>query len=256
MGSRPGVADPAAGAEEGPKRMVTVRGFAAGQTAVSRAQFAAFAKASSYVTDAERLGGCFVSAGDQWSFQPQASWRKPGVTQADNHPAVCLTWNDARAYVDWLREQTKQRYRLLSEAEREYAARAGSTDAYWWGDTVTPDQANFNGVGAVSKGARPAAPPKGTVAVKQHAANPFGLYNVHGNVWEWVQDCQHPNYTGAPADGSAWSQDCTGSKRGLRGGSWISPATALRSASRNWLEPDMPANVNGFRVARDAAVVR
>ena len=251
MGSQQGAADPAAASGESPQHMVSVRAFGAGQGAVSRAQFAAFAKAKSYQTDAERLGGCFVSTGDKWDFQAQASWRKPGIAQGDSHPAVCITWNDAQAYVDWLRELTRQNYRLLSEAEREYAARGGSMDAYAWGNAISLDQANFNGDGAVQKpGSKPAAR-KTTVPVKQFAPNAFGLYNLHGNVWEWVQDCQHNGYAGAPADGTSWSTGCSGSQRGVRGGAWTSPAPALRSATRNWLEPDMPTHANGFRVARD-----
>lgn len=237
---------PGADASEGPQHTVLVRGFAMGQDVVTRAQFADFVKATRYQTDAERLGGCIARAGDTWGFQAQRSWRDAGFAQTDDHPAVCVSWNDAQAYVAWLATITNGKYRLPSEAEWEYAARAGSTGAYWWGDTASMEQANFLGTPTGKTAWRQA-----TVPIKQFAANPFGLYNVHGNVWEWVQDCQHNNYKTAPINGEAWTTRCASTRRGARGGDWLSPPSMLRSARRSWFEPDLPSFAGGFRIALD-----
>ena len=181
-------------------------------------------------------------------MEPQLNWRNPGFQQADDHPAVCTSWNDAQAYLVWLNTTTRQAYRLLSEAEREYATRAGSATAYWWGDSITRAQANYNTSASATDAA---ASRKATVAVNQFGANAMGLYNVHGNVSEWVQDCQHDNYQAAPSDGSAWTQKCVSTKRMMRGGGWVSDAAGLRSASRAAFAADLPSQNGGFRVARN-----
>ena len=247
MGSGP-TQGGAADGRESPQHKVQVRGFAAGRFAVTRGQFAEFVKATKHQTDAERTGGCFALLASGWGIQAQWNWRNPGFKQTDDHPAVCVSWNDTRAYASWLSSSTGQKYRLLTEAEREYATRAGSTTAYWWGDAISPEQANYN---ASATHADKAAWRKATVAVNQFAANPMGLYQVHGNVWEWVQDCQHDNYNEAPTDGSGWTQKCVSNKRMMRGGGWVSDAAGLRSANRAWFAADLPSHGGGFRVARD-----
>ena len=127
-----------------------------------------------------------------------------------NRPVVNVSWDDVKAYVDWLTGKTGEEYRLLSEAEWEYVARAGTRTAYWWGDDFGQNRANCHGCG---DSYRPTAP------VGSFSANPFGLHDVHGNVWEWVEDCWNDSYDGAPSDGSAWeSGNCE--RRVLRGGSW------------------------------------
>jgi formylglycine-generating enzyme required for sulfatase activity len=151
-------------------------------------------------------------------------------------PVINVDWEDAKAYAAWLAVQTGQPYRLLSEAEWEYACRAGTTTRHWWGDGITPENADADG-SAVGK----------TIEVGSYPANPFGLYDTHGNVWEWVEDCLNESYTGAPTDGSAWtSGDC--SNRVLRGGSSAYPLECYRSASRNC--SDCGGSNFGFRVAR------
>lgn len=249
MGS--GAGTPGADASESPSHVVTVNSFLMGQDAVTRGQFSAFVTAANYQSDAERLGGCIGLAGDTWEFKPKITWRRPGFAQDDDHPVVCVTWNDANAYVKWLSTTTRQKYRLPTEAEREYATRAGSNGAYWWGSSATLEQANFRddapGVNNINK--RPSR--MATVSVRQFVANPFGLYHVHGNVWEWVQDCQHNNYQSAPVDGSAWASNCVGKRRGARGGGWAGPAAGMRSAQRTWFEPDLPSYSGGFRVVRE-----
>ena len=236
---------------EGPAHTVTVRSFAVGRFAVTRGQFAAFVGATGYQTDAERHGGCLAWVKDQWENQATYHWRSAGFAQTDEHPVVCVSWDDAQAYVQWLGKLSGQSYRLPSEAEREYSARAGSTTAFWWGDNLTPDQANYEARSTPVKGSAASARGAGTVPVNQFAANPFGLYNVHGNVWEWVQDCRHDTYVGAPVDGSAWTTRCTDNRRVLRGGGWAGDPAGLRVTSRGWFTPDFRFHAGGFRVARN-----
>ena len=174
-------------------------------------------------------------------------------------PVINVSWYDAMAYAEWLSEQTRDRYRLPSEAEWEYAARAGSTTKYSWGNEIGRNRANCDGCGSVWGGERSAL-------VGSFSANGWGLHDMHGNVWEWGLDCWNENYEGAPIDGFAWlSGDCD--KRVLRGGSWFNGPGNLRSARRfgrplmrSWrLHGSPPPNWNpehqsfnyGFRVLRD-----
>ena len=160
----------------------------------------------------------------------------------DTKPVINVGWDDAQAYVAWLSRMTGQPYRLLTEAEWEYAARAGTTTAYYWGDAIGTGNANCNGCG--SKWDHQQSSPVGSFA-----ANQFGLYDMAGNVWQWVQDCYHPDYNGAPSDGSAWtSGNC--STRVVRGGSWGLVPRSLRTADRNWFTAGLRGNNLGFRVGR------
>ncbi len=155
-------------------------------------------------------------------------------------PVINVSWEDARNYVAWLSARTGATYRLLTEAEWEYVARAGTETRYWWGDEITPDHANYGkNIGK-------------TVPVGKYRPNPFGLYQVHGNVMEWVADCWHENYKGTPTDGGAWLQGDGGncSRRLLRGGSWLNGPRDLRSADRDWVTAVSRGNIIGFRVAR------
>jgi formylglycine-generating enzyme required for sulfatase activity len=150
---------------------------------------------------------------------------------------INVSWDDAKAYVGWLSAQTGHPYRLLSEAEWEYACRAGTRTRFWWGDEITPENANYGiNVGKTSE-------------VGRYPANPFGLCDMHGNVWEWVEDGWHDSYDGAPNDGSAWiaGED---SRRVLRGGSWIELSGSQRSACRLWYDSGDRNYFLGFRVAR------
>jgi formylglycine-generating enzyme required for sulfatase activity len=161
-------------------------------------------------------------------------------------PAINMSWNDAKAYVAWLSRVTGKRYRLPTEAEREYVTRAGTTTAFWWGSSLTTLQANFDGTQPYNGGA-PGESRMKTVPVETFTPNPWGLYQVHGNVYDLVEDCLHDTYDGAPADGSAWATpNCT--QHVMRGGSWESAGNFLRSASRQGDGPWSPAQ--GIRVAR------
>jgi formylglycine-generating enzyme required for sulfatase activity len=229
---------------------VSVRSFAAGRYAVTKGEFAAFVRATQYKTEAETSGGCFAWSGEKWENHRSFNWREVGFAQTDDHPAVCVTWNDAQAYLQWLGQITHLPYRLLSEAEREYATRAGSSTTFWWGDSLSTDHANFDTTTPDYRGSRKGTWRHATVAVSSFDANPFGLFNVHGNVWEWVQDCQHDTYAGAPTDGGAWEGKCQVDKRVLRGGGWVGDAAGLRATSRGWFTPDYRFTAGGFRVAK------
>ena len=158
-------------------------------------------------------------------------------------PVINVTWDHVQQYVAWFSKMTGRPYRLLSEAEWEYAARAGTTTAYSWGDEIGKNNANCNGCGSEWDSRR-------TAPVGSFAPNQFGLYDMHGNVWEWVEDCLHTNYEGAPEDGSAWIAQGDCNNRVIRGGSWIGYAVGLRSALRFWFSADDHGTDLGFRVAR------
>ena len=158
-------------------------------------------------------------------------------------PVVNVSWEDAKDYVGWLTHKTGKEYRLLSESEWEYVARAGATAAYWWGDGIGNGRANCDGCGSRWDN-------KGTGPVGSFGANEFGVHDVHGNVWEWVEDCWHGDYAGAPADGSAWTSGGDCSRRILRGGSWLDFPRSLRSADRYANPAVYRHSFSGFRIAR------
>ena len=173
-------------------------------------------------------------------------------------PVIDVSWNDAKAYVGWLSGKTGKKYRLLSESEWEYAARAGTTTRYYWGDGSSGQCDYANGADRALK--RQQSGRIGIVAdcddghyrtapVGSFKANVFGLHDMHGNVWEWVEDCWNASYAGAPSDGRVWeSGDC--GVRGSRGGGWSSSPGSLRAAFRGWLDSGDRYVSNGFRVAR------
>ncbi|MDV6342381.1 SUMF1/EgtB/PvdO family nonheme iron enzyme [Nitrosomonas sp. Is24] len=162
-----------------------------------------------------------------------------------NRPVIDISWRDAQAYCAWISEQSNQPYRLPSEAEWEYACRAETQTPFHTGETINSQQANFN-----RKHGR-------TLPVRSFASNAFGLYDMHGNVWEWVQDCWHDNYHNAPDDGSAWLEKDGGecNLRVVRGGSWLSKAQNLRSALRLRFNTAEANYYLGFRIARDFSVL-
>jgi formylglycine-generating enzyme required for sulfatase activity len=199
--------------DERPQRRVTIaRPFAVGKFEVTFDEWDA--------CTAE--GGC-----KHWS--DDRGWGK------GRRPVINVSWHDAKEYAAWLSRKTGKRYRLLSEAEWEYAARAGTTTRYAFGDAISKGQAQYSA--------------DRTVAVGSFPANRFGLHDMHGNVWEWVEDAWHPNYQGAPDHGSVWSGGDT-SLRVLRGGSWHNIPDSLRSAIRYWIQPDNRHRDTGFRLAR------
>ncbi len=177
-------------------------------------------------------GGC----GSYVPDIPDDSWDR------ENRPVINVSWEDAQSYVRWLSARTGQSYRLLSESEWEYVARAGTETVYSWGDSVGVNRANCDGCGSQWDNEK-------TAPVGSFKANGWGLHDMHGNVMEWVQDCWNNSYRGAPIDGSAWeSGDC--SYRVLRGGSWSFSLRWLRSANRGKDATEHRGKYKGFRVAR------
>ena len=215
--------------------------LAVGVHEVTRGEFGYFASS----TNRSMRGSCWVREDGEWKLRSDRGWRSPGFSQTDSHPVVCVNWDDARAYVQWLSHETGESYRLLSGSEWEYAARAGTATRYWWGADIGRNRANCDGCGSRRDG-------ESTAPVGSFAANGFGLRDVHGNVWEWVQDCWNASYAGAPGDGSAWeSGDC--SERVVRGGSWSSGPRFLRAAYRSGNVAGNRFDNLGFRVARTLA---
>jgi len=182
----------------------------------------------------------------------QMEWRSvmgtnPSSFKGDRKPVEGVSWNDAQTFVKKLSAKTGKRYRLLSEAEWEYAARAGTTTPFHTGNQIYTGQANFSE--ALPNGSSKGQFGKGTVAVGSFPANVFGLHDMHGNVWEWVGDCWNKAYHGAPTDGGTWSAgDC--SRRVLRGGSWYDYPWIVRAAIRSRYPPGLRHRYNGFRIAR------
>ena len=242
MGSPPGEG----GDDEGPRHEVRIgEPLAMGKYEITRWEFGEFTKKTGY-----QLGsGCWVWDSNRMKMDSAHSWRDPGFKQTDGDPVVCVSWEDAKAYVEWLSGRTGKGYRLMSEAEWEYAARAGTVGPFHFGRTISTDEANYDGrytYGSGDKGVYR----RRTVAVGSFPANDYGLHDAHGNAWEWVEDCWHDNYYRAPLDGSAWTSGVDCSKRVLRGGSWGNVPRNLRSASRLRLTAGSRINLSGFRVAR------
>ena len=214
--------------DEGPQHTVTVPAFALSRTEVSFADYDRFAEATGRRKPADRWG-------------------------RGNQPVINVSWNDAQAYADWLSEQTGRKYRLPSEAEWEYAARAGTTTPFWTGTCIKTDQANYDGTNDYNScGAKTGVDRQQAVEVGSLPANAKGLHGTAGNVWEWTEDCWHDNYAGAPTDGSAWREgngrDCA--RRVLRGGSWFNFPRNLRSANRYRSSADAANDDVGIRLAR------
>lgn len=224
--------------------------FALGKYPVTRAEFAHFVVDTGY----ETRGACSVRNGENWTTDATKGWRNPGFDQTPNDPVVCVSWNDAIAYTAWLSGKTGNKYRLPSAAEYEYAAAGGTSGTtFWFGSKADHDYMNFGSDDLCAGGA--CVPLiKGndqwafTNPVGSFKANPFGLYDMNGNIRQWVMDCDSPYPQGSPTDGKPDTADCT--KRRQRSGSWNSiPAHGF--ASGNHTEsPDYRSSSLGFRVAR------
>lgn len=255
--------------DEGPRHAVTIpKPFAISRCEITVGQFRQFVEDTDYhqekvyLTTAEQSGeGCNVWNSDKKKAEqlPERSWKNPVFKQSDDHPVVCVSWDDAQAYVKWLSHRTGAAYRLPTEAEWEYVVREGITTTRYYQDDLQCDYANGAGqetkstIGSEWELATCADSHVYTAPVASYAENQFGLFDVLGNVWEWTQDCWHENYDNAPIDGSVWLDkdggDC--SRRVVRGGSWSGRPQDLRSAERFWILTDGP-NLNlGFRIARD-----
>jgi len=249
---------------EGPQfRVRFERGFALSRTEITVAQFRQFVQDTRYTTDAERAGRSRIyrEASGRIDQTSDVDWRNNylGQEAEDNTPVIHVSFNDAQAYADWLSEQTGRPYRLPSEAEFEYALRAGTTTRYWWGDESPEDNTeNVTGDGDefidqrswTNSFRRYTDGFWGPAPVGSLTANAFGLHDMGGNVMEWNEDCWHDSYVRAPTDGSAWvNPGCN--RRMLRGASWSSTPVMSRSAYRLSATAESTDARVGFRVARD-----
>jgi formylglycine-generating enzyme required for sulfatase activity len=246
--------------DEGPQHTVKVgKPLAAGKFHVTVDQFSAFVTETGYDPGSK----CWTFEDGKGEERSGRSLLNPGFTQGGSHPAVCLNWSDAKAYVDWLARKTGKTYRLLTEAEWEYAARArtvpGVYPRYSFGNDEKDLCSYGNDADQTAKTSIPGAKDWTVAAcndgyaytspVGSFAANGFGVHDMQGNVWQWTEDCYHDSYAGAPSDGSAWTTgDC--GRRVVRGGSWSNDPKSLRSASRYRDTPDYRDFNLGFRVGR------
>jgi formylglycine-generating enzyme required for sulfatase activity len=241
-------------ARESPQHEVTIpEPFAVGKFEVTRGQFADFVADRGWKTQ----DACGTYENEGWDLRPGRTWRDPGFPQDATHPVNCVTFDDARGYVAWLSEKTGHDYRLLSEAEWEYAARGGATTPFFFGEEEAALCQNANGA---DKSAQALSPTwtwanscddghPFTAPVGTYRPNAFGLHDMTGNVWEWVSDCFHESYDGAPDDGSSWeTPDCP--LRVSRGGGLFDSPSVLRLTFRGKGTPDSLDFESGFRVAR------
>lgn len=238
--------------DEGPRRTITIaRAFAVGRYEITRGQFAAF----SLATGREPSDACSGTL----------SWENPGFAQADDHPVVCVTWDDAQAYIRWLNAQTSGGYRLLSESEWEYAARAGTDTIYPWGNFASHEYANYGidqGAGGLASGRDEWV---NTSPSGRFPPNEFGLSDMVGNVWEWTEDCYINTLAGVPSDGVPFTlagmsaglasdnrtRSVSCSQRVARGGAFHMGPRGLRTAFRNGANQSNRGNAAlGFRVAK------
>lgn len=243
------------GTDENPQKVVTIAyALSVGKYPVTRAEFAAFVEDTGW-----KIGPCEHWEGKSFVVEKGIDWSNT-LQQTNQHPVVCVNWDDSQAYVQWLSRKTGKHYRLLSEAEWEYAARAGTTTAWYWGNNEANQCRYANGADLSAKASGVGA--AGVVncddkfpytsPVGSFQPNKFGLYDMAGNVGEWVADCYHDTYSDAPADGSA-VESCLPKfhdARVMRGGAWNAIPAWLRSASRDVEVPSTRADTFGFRVAR------
>jgi formylglycine-generating enzyme required for sulfatase activity len=253
-------------ADEGPQHQVSLPSFALGRYDVTRGEYAEFARETGYPPG----DGCGRGrAIFKWEKDPKLTWENPGHAQSDRDPVVCVSWQDARAYIAWLNRKTHPGgaasatglYRLPSEAEWEYAARAGTTTKFYWGDedAAAPVHAWFNANSGCERVDGLFCDPGQTHPVGAKPPNAFGLYDMAGNVWQWTEDCYDNSYAGIPADGRSNETPSSDPKakdgqgnclRVDRGSSWMFPAWLLRPATRERNPAYYRDAIMGFRVAR------
>lgn len=258
---------------EGPQVSVNIQQFAAGKFDVTKEQWAAFVKATDRIMDKGcAWSGLQDSSLNDWENNPNASWDQLGFPQDDNHPVVCITWNDAQDYVSWLSQKSGSKYRLLTESEWEYAARAGTTTAYPWGTEASHEHANYGADSGWVGLASGRDQWTHTSPVGSFPPNAFGLYDMHGNVLQYVEDCFSNAYSDLPTDGSAYTTEVQLNLEGrfsfmngttscenrmVRGGDWGNPPSLIRSAFRNWVPgpgftlQNYRSGGVGFRVAKE-----
>lgn len=244
--------------DEGPQVETRHAGFEMSRFEITRGQYAAFIAATGYTSDTVCLT---LEENGSWGYDPELGWRNPGFEQTDEHPVVCISQHDAQAYIAWLNARSDgPDYRLPSESEWAYAARAGSTDRFLWGDRQDDFCTYANGADVTARAAYPAWERSGacndgylyTAPVGSfETINAFGLADIIGNAWEWTADCYRADLTGQPDDGAPYlSADCE--RAVMRGGAWGDyGAFYLRTGYRGaWVTNQAFSNL-GFRIVRD-----
>jgi formylglycine-generating enzyme required for sulfatase activity len=246
---------------DSPQHQIDIREpFAIGKYEVSVAEFRVFIEQSGYQPIEKCMG---FSKRESFEISTEITWDKPDFEQDENAPVGCVSFFDAEAYANWVSRRTGEAYRLPTEAEWEYAARAGSTSSYFWGnrETDTCDYANVRSTGAYAISSRQAESDlnvgfpcddnaKQSSPVGSYDPNAFGIYDMQGNTWEWVADCSHKDYVGAPADGSAWIDAKACRFAVIRGGSYLNLVERSSTTVRAGRPRSGGATNMGFRIAR------
>lgn len=252
MGSRPD--EPERDDDESPAHAVRFeRAFALSRFEITREQFSRFADSARMSSSSD---GCSFWDGTRSVRDRERTWRSPGFEQGPDSPVVCISWKDAKAYVNWLARTTKQSYRLPSEAEWEYGARGGTASGRPWGEDLASACRHANVADqSLQKVLRDRVSHECddgyayTAPVGRFQPNAFGLHDMIGNVWEWVEDCWSAGYDRAPTNGSAWTRgDC--GRRVVRGGGWLAGPPVTRAAFRYRNDTGEREESLGFRVAR------
>jgi formylglycine-generating enzyme required for sulfatase activity len=265
MGSAPDAAELDAATGETPTVAVSLtRPFHVSRREITVAEFRRYVEA----TGAEPAPGCRVWLGGQWVLERDRSWRDPGfvLPPQDAEPVVCVNWQDARGYADWLSKESGKRYRLASEAEWEYVARGGTSFPRFWGErdshegaalSLACDFANVYDSSAVDSyhfpwpNARCSDRVAALAPGGQYKPNAFGVFDIIGNVREWVMDCYTASYAGRPEDARAWTWQGGCELKGVRGGSWASRPRDARAPARGAESTSLRQSDLGFRVVRD-----
>ncbi|MDB5327131.1 MAG: hypothetical protein JWM57_2700 [Phycisphaerales bacterium] len=241
---------------EQPRHSVTLtRDFELATTPVTRGEFAAFVAATGYQTEADVDGYAQIYNGTKFAKTPGRSWRDPDFMQTDDHPVVCVTHKDATAFCDWLSRQDGRRYRLPSEAEWEYAYRAGTDDAWTWGNDPAAGVGHANCADATAKQTYPTWTTfdwsdglLNTSPVAAFKPNKWGLFDLAGNAWEWTGNWFAPYSADAATDPTG---PADGTHRVLRGGAWFGAPLSSRAAYRSKVSPGYRGSNVGFRVLRE-----
>jgi len=265
MGSAPDAPElDTASGESPPVTLAFARPFLVSRREITVGEYRRFVEA----TEAKAVPGCRVWAGGQWIQDPDRSWRDPGFAAAprDDDPVVCVSWDDAHAYAEWLAAESGKRYRLPSEAEWEYVARGGTSYPRFWGErdsredlvlSLACDYANVydasavDALGLAGPNARCSDRAPTLAPAGQYKPNAFGVHDIIGNAREWVMDCYTASYAGRPQDARAWTWQGGCELKGVRGGSFASRPRDARAPARSSAPASLRQSDLGFRVARD-----
>ncbi len=231
--------------DENQHQVSLTRGFYMQTTEVTVGQWRVFVRETGFKTDAENKGAAWIWIDRAQQLREGHYWDKPGFQQSDGHPVTCVTWNDVQAFIKWLNKREGKTYRLPTEAEWEYACRAGTKTLFSWGGSPDCSMANYgNGWSKECKGRNPI----GTTKAGSFKPNQWGLYDMHGNVWEHCQDWYGVYPTGSTTDPKGLLK---GSKKSVRGGSWLNYSRYIRSATRAWNGLQNPYANLGFRLVTE-----